>query len=222
MTLDPSLPPATSDGVAIAAGTPADPGRGHAPALADALCMLLAADPAVLVHGPDGMVTAMLPALGLAGRGVAVVRARTQARDVTLVAVPYLLWPYPWVEEQRVPLLELKRLAGCSGRRVVLLPEARVRREPRATNARLVAQAAGTDVPPRDRLTILGALVDEPGIALGDLAALASGAGDPVAAVLALVAAGLLHLDLDHAPVGPATQVWPPPRREYRPSCSLR
>ena len=84
------------------------------------------------------------------------------------------------------------------GDRVLLVAEARLRARPLMQNAALIASSGAVCPTPLDRVRLLDQLKAEGGCStLGDLAACARNSGDPVRAVLSLVAAGLLWIELD-------------------------
>ncbi len=173
--------------------------------LASVLDAHLLASPVVLCHGPDPAVAALERALGLLGRGLAIARARLLGRGITFVAIPATAWADPG---SRAAVIALKRASRQIGRRSVLLQEAALRREPHLGNVLLVAAAAATPLPARDRIAVVGKLIDEPDATLADLALLVRDDGrDPVAGVLSLVATGVAEVDI-RRPIGPMTQVW--------------
>lgn len=140
--------------------------------------------------------------LGLEPHELVVVPVAIGHRAVDLVVVP--------TRTRRrggMPLFfELKASAATIGRTVVLVPESFVRREPRLTNAFVIAEAAETAVGATDRMRMLVHLIENGGSApLLDLAGLVNSV-DPVAGVLGLVVEGGLHMDLD-ARLMPSSQV---------------
>lgn len=88
-------------------------------------------------------------------------------------------------------------VADRTGLSVISVPERVLRARPYIDNARLVARAGETPPSAFVRVAILNALDAEGGSApLGDLCALASRSADPVAAVLSLVTAGIVTVDM--------------------------
>jgi hypothetical protein len=90
---------------------------------------------------------------------------------------------------------------------VVVLPEGALRREPRLGNTLLIARAAWAIIGAEDRIAVMAALAEEPGISLGDLAQAVRRGPDRVAAVLSLVKRGIVEVDRRKA-IGPLTAVW--------------
>lgn len=206
-----SADPANDDGPSARSAAPvpeaAPRRRSH---LAAALDAHLAASPDVLSHGTDPRIQAAASALGLVALGVVARRASLSGRGVTVVAVPAHVWADP---RHRADALRLKPLGRELGRRVVLVQEGPLLRQPRLGNARLVARCADAELGPDDRFAVIGSLIDEPGTSLGDLAGLLQGSAvDPVGAVLSLVAQGLVEVD-KRRPIGPATPAWLHPDR---------
>lgn len=161
--------------------------------------------PRVAGFGIDPAVEALERPLGLADAGLVVRRVRLDdGRTVTAVTVPSTTWTRPGGHKD---LLALKRAAGTLGRRVVLVPDAALEREPRAANAMLIAGCAGSPVSPSDRLGLMGALLEAGGsMPLADAADIMLRSDDPVAAILSLVAARVVGLDL-REPIGPVSTV---------------
>lgn len=177
------------------------------PNLAAKLDAVLATHPAVRAVSPDPVAEALSNGLGGAARELAIRRVRlVGAGPVSVAAVPSAAWHDPGA---KVSALSLRRAAAHLGRRVVLVTEAWLDREPRLANALLVASCASAPVAPRDRLSLMSALLDAGGeLPLADAAEVMTSADDPVAAVLALGAHRVLALGMDE-PVGPATRVSP-------------
>lgn len=165
----------------------------------------LIALPVVIGVGADPGVEALVRPLGLAEAGLVIRRVRIlDGRSVTVTAVPAITWVRP---DGRDRVLALKRAARTAGRRVVLVPEGTLDRDPRMADALLIAGCAGARVAPGDRLALTIALMQAGGsMPLADAAELMVRSHDPVAAVLALVAGRVVGLDL-RGPVGPDSQV---------------
>lgn len=86
------------------------------------------------------------------------------------------------------------------GRRVCLVPEANLRRQPARANRELVSSAGAACLAPFDRVKVLDRILGDGGSStLGEVACLVSGGDDPVAGVLSLVVAGVLRIDMDRA-----------------------
>lgn len=190
---------------------PGEPGRPRSSAVAGMLPDLrrvleahVAASPLVSSTSPDPICEALWRAACFQDGRIAAVRARLPSKTVTLVAVPSDLWIDG---ARRGRVLALKRTAVRSGRRVILVPEGALRREPRLGNAVLMAQAARTAIGAEDRIAVMAALAEEPGMALGDLIQVVRHAPDRVAAVLSLARSGVVDVDR-RRPIGPLTPVW--------------
>lgn len=132
--------------------------------------------------------------LGFQPHDLVVVQVAVGHRELDLVIVPTKVRR----RDGMSMFFELKSAAAARGRTVILVPESFVRREPRLTNAFVIAEAAETTVGPTDRMRMLVHLIESGGSApLLDLAGLVS-SGDPVAGVLGLVVEGGLHMNLDN------------------------
>lgn len=176
----------------------------HAP-LAACLDATLAVLPGVARSDLDPVVEALLAPLGLHDPDLACRRVRPHdGPAVSVVAVPSDVWHGP---AGKAGLLSLKRAAAALGRRLVLVPEGAFARDVRLADALLVAACARVAVAPADRLRLAGTLSLTGGaMRLADAAEQMPLAADPVAAVLALVAGGVVALDLD-GPLGPDSRV---------------
>jgi hypothetical protein len=101
----------------------------------------------------------------------------------------------------RAEALRVKRSHVNNGRRVIMIPESRLRRWPCRDNRRLVAEAGHEPVRVSERAAIVETLLESGGSApLGDLASLVR-SGDPVAAVLSLVSRCVLKVDMETRPI---------------------
>lgn len=130
------------------------------------------------------------------------INLRMGRRTFTMVCVRRAFWGGDGLR----PFLRMKALAATYGRAIVLVPESFIRREPRSSNALMIAGAAGVGTRLSERMKILAHLIENGGSApLADLANLVNGA-DPVAAVLNLIVEGGLHLDLDRS-ILPSSEV---------------
>lgn len=139
---------------------------------------------------------------GVGAEDYVALNLRMGRRRFTMVCVRRAFWS----REGLKPFFRMKEIAAGLDRAVVLVPESFIGREPRCSNAMMIADAAGVEMLLTDRMRILGHLIDNGGSApLGDLAGLVRGS-DPVAAVLNLIVEGGLHLDLDRSLV-PSSEV---------------
>jgi hypothetical protein len=164
----------------------------------------VAASPHVLSARPDPIFESFWNTASLRDERVAVLRVRLGSGPVTLVAVPSGVWARGG---SRARILALKRAAVRAGRRVLVVPEGALRREPRLGNAVMLAQAASADIGPEDRIAVMALLAEEPGMVLGDLIQAVRQEDDRVAAVLSLARRGIVEVDL-RGPIGPLSQVW--------------
>lgn len=86
--------------------------------------------------------------------------------------------------------------------------EGELKRDPFATNRRLVWACRHHRVGAGERVRIFHFLAQEGGVAaLGDIAGHVMAASDPVSLVLSLVCTDLLEADLADAPLGPGTKI---------------
>jgi hypothetical protein len=164
----------------------------------------VAASPHVVSAAAEPIFEAFWRAACFQDPRVAAVSVRTVSKVVTLVAIPSDLWTD---SVRRARVLALKRAAIQSGRRVMILPEGALRREPKLGNAFLMAQAAHAVIGAEDRIAVMAALAEEPGMALGDLIQVVRHEPDRVAAVLSLVRSGVLEVDMRKA-IGPQSPIW--------------
>lgn len=158
-----------------------------------ALQTLLEAAPVATPVGRDPLLERLQPPLGLSFAGLANMRVRVGSRIITVVAVPKRTWFNPRL---RPKLHALKAAARKLGVRIVLVPSRAVRREPRISNARLIAGCKDHAVLISDRVAILHQISKQPGVHLQECADLVKH-GDPVAAILALVADGSIQVAMD-------------------------
>ncbi len=176
---------------------------GMLPGLRRVLEAHVIASPLVVSASPDPACEELWCA-ALEDAGLAAMRVQLATRTATLVAVPSDLWRDG---ARRARALALKQAAARSGRRVVVMPEGALRREPRLGNAVLMAQAAQAAIGAEDRIAVMAALAEEPGMVLGDLIQLVRHEPDRVAAVLSLARSGVVDVDR-RKPIGPLSAVW--------------
>lgn len=163
---------------------------------------LILVHPSIRRLGDDGAIDELADELMIGPDDFTSLKVRVSGREVNLVCVHSAAWRSPG----RHAFFELKAVAAASGHPVVLVPEAFIRREPRLTNAMMIAGAAGAEIGLTDRMNILAHLIDNGGSApLLDLAVMVRGE-EPVSAIMALVIEGGLYVDLD-APILPGTPV---------------
>jgi hypothetical protein len=164
----------------------------------------VAALPGVVAASPDPVCEALWRGACFRDERLAVLRVKLTSKVVTVVAVPSDVW---MDGARRARVLALKRAAVHSGRRMTVLPEGALRREPRLGNALVMAQASQTTMCAEDRIAVMAALVEEPGLALGDLIQIVRHGPDRVAAVLSLARSGVVDVER-RRPIGPLSQVW--------------
>ncbi len=164
----------------------------------------VAASPQVLCSSGDPVFEAFLRAACFREERLVASRIRLKTAMITVVAVASDVWE---VGVRRSRVLALKRAAAAAGRRVLVIPERRLRREPRCGNALLIAQAAQAAIGAEDRIAVMAALTEEPGMSLGDLIHVVQHAQDRVGAVLSLARQGVIEVDV-RKPIGPLSSVW--------------
>jgi hypothetical protein len=111
--------------------------------------------------------------------------------------------PVRSLDDEGLALLAVDQL----GLPALTLTAADIRREPRAGNCRLVWNHRHYRVNAGDRVHVLQVLTEEGEMTLARAAAQCRFAFDAVAAVLALVCADLVEIDLATLPLGPETRV---------------
>lgn len=164
----------------------------------------VAAWPQVLSWSEDPVFEAFWRAACFHEERLVASRVRLKTATITVVAVPSVVWE---VGVRRSRVLALKRAVVAAGRRVLLIPEGPLRREPRLGNALLMARAAQAGIGAEDRIAVMAALAEEPGMLLGDLVHIVRDERDRVAAVLSLARKGVIEVDM-RKPIGPLSAIW--------------
>lgn len=163
---------------------------------------LILVHPSVRRLTDDRAVDDLADDLMIASEDFTVLKVELGRREVYLVCVSNAAWR----NRSRHSFFALKALAAKTDRTVVLVPESFIRREPRLSNAMMIASAAGAEIGLSDRMKLLAHLIDNGGSApLVDLAVLVRGE-DPISAIMALVVEGGLYVDLEK-PILPGTEV---------------
>ncbi len=158
--------------------------------------------PRIQLLGPDPMVETILRYLRLSEAGLATVAGQVGSKHVTFVAVPSSAWRS---QVQRATLQLLRQQAKMSARRVLFVPHAVLRQQPRLANARLIASCSHVSVAPRDRIAVMSHLARDPGSTLEDCALIVRH-NDPVESILGMVARGILTIRTDEH-IGPFSRV---------------
>lgn len=140
--------------------------------------------------------------IGLERSDYVALDARVSGRHTTLLCVPYASWHSTDTMEV---LTSLKELLSVLERRVVLVPEGFIRRQPRLGNAMLIAGSGHASLTSSDRMRVLAALIEEDSATLLELASLVE-SSDPVSSILRLVCEGCLEIDLNR-PILPTSLV---------------
>jgi hypothetical protein len=107
------------------------------------------------------------------------------------------------LDDEALVLLAIEKL----GLKTLTLDAAEIRRQPYATNCRLVWNCRNVNVQASDRVRILNALTEDGPMALGRLASEARWTTDAVGAVLSLACQDLVEVELQSSPLGPWTVV---------------
>lgn len=163
--------------------------------LARNLQQLVASDPHVANLGPDADFLAKLREYSLNERDLATAAIVMGDASFILVCVRQARWHDPGFMER---LQALRSEERDIGKRVVLIPEAFVQRQPRFQHTKPVARAAGYRVTPKSRMMILAALVERGPTSLKNCATLVENTHpDPVGCILHLVSTGAVWMDLD-------------------------
>ncbi|MBN9335196.1 hypothetical protein [Devosia sp.] len=151
--------------------------------------------------GGNAPVEEMAAELGFAAHDLAIADVRTR-KIVTLIVVPHGKWSDPlW----RCKAIELRRRARKAGHRAVLVPQFVAEREPRLTNSKLVARAAGVRMDATTSMIAISHLLDNGACGLAEVAAQLRHR-DPFGAVLNLVTMGLVNIDMAR-PITPHSTV---------------
>jgi hypothetical protein len=157
--------------------------------------LILAADARTLYRGADHTVAKLASALGFERHDLTIVRAVLGRRTITLIITPRRLWHRPECHSQ---LILLKRHSRNVGIRTILMAEAQLRKQPRLDNAAQVVAAGQVRLTLSQRFRLEIYLMTNPDpVPLGECAALLAEHDDPVSAVLGLVYAGHLSVDLN-------------------------
>ena len=112
-----------------------------------------------------------------------------------MIVAPRRIWHRAETYRQ---LLLLKHLARRISSRVILVPDEQLKKQPRLDNATAVVAAADTNITMSQRLRVETFVLSEGGSAtLGACAQVLPEHEDPIGALMALVHAGRLYLDLN-------------------------
>lgn len=156
--------------------------------------LLLAAHAQVLYRGVDHTVTRLAGALGFERHDLTVLRVALPRRTITLIITPRRLWHSP---ECRYHLLSLKRQSRKVGVKAMLVPDTALRKQPRLANATLVVAASDVGITLSQRFRLEAFVMSNAGpVSLAECASLLPEHADPTAAVLSLVHAGRLVVDI--------------------------
>lgn len=171
--------------------------------------LLLAADSRVRYRGVDHVIVALAENAGFERFDLTICRVAFQRRTISLIIAPRRLWH---TAEGKSQLLLLKREARRLSIRCILVSEGALKKEPRLTNARLIADTSNTQLSYSQRFRVeMYVLATVFPVSLSECAALLPEHDDPVSAVLSLVRAGVLFIPLDTM-IGPESLVFAPLR----------
>lgn len=158
---------------------------------------LVAADPDIDNLGQDLEILAMLKEHGLEERDVATARIGVGDATFVLLCVSQARWHDPHFAAQHH---DIQSDAGELGKRVVIIPEAYVQRQPRFQGTKPVARIAGYPITTRARMRLLAKLAAQGSTSLMNCAALVEDTNpDPVGSILTLVSTGVLWMNLDQS-----------------------
>jgi len=161
---------------------------------------LIGAHPKAELLGSDEMVENLASSQAFEATDLVILRIALGAQRHTLLCIPERVW-----RGRKNDLLELKRLAGWSGRSCVLVPEAAIQKQPRLNCARAIDDAAGIEVTMEQRMELVMHLVERGKSSLLECASAVTHPS-PFTAVLHLVAAGVLKMNIE-APLTPESTV---------------
>lgn len=143
--------------------------------------------------GSGRFVEDMAAKAGIHSHELCIVDVLLRGATVTIVCVPYGGWTRPEFME-RVHALRIG--AKAQGRRVVVVPQGIVDRQPRLGNASIIGVAGKrVTVDATARMTVLAHLVENGDCSLSDLASLLDHP-DPYGAILNLISQDVLRIDL--------------------------
>lgn len=135
---------------------------------------------------------------GFSSHDLVCLRLWVEGAGFTVTFVPLRLWHKPlWFRRA----IEFRDGVRRSGHRCIIAPTSALMKQPRLTNARLVAACVGYTVKISDQVMILNRLVETGGMSLQDAAGLVD-ARDPAGAVLSMVSKRQLAIDTSK-PIGP-------------------
>jgi hypothetical protein len=163
---------------------------------------LAVAFPGMRIIGPDPLVETLEKLCGLADAGLVILRVRLRQNTFTVVAASPRAWRAPG---EKARLHVLKRTAEHAGHRILLVPPRSIARQPRLDNSRWIASCAGVRVMPEERSAIATYLYSAPCSSLTEVASRLR-RRDAASAILSLVAAGDIELDLNR-PIRPTSQL---------------
>lgn len=150
--------------------------------------------------GDDAVIRKALDAAGLTS--VIAHRVSYKANVMTIIVVPGGIW------HEKLPMLRIraiKRERSAATRRVCIIPESVVHRQPRLSNSQYISNAAQVWVPPEDRMAVLLHLIENGYSTVIDCAREVKSA-PPVAAVFQMISDGTLMIDLDK-PILPHSRI---------------
>lgn len=155
---------------------------------------IIVAHPRLRLMGGNPFVASLARQFELAPDSLAIVAIRLDRRDVTIVSTGPRIWRSV---KGHSHLLELKHTAHQAGYFIILVPKRAVRREPRLSNARLIASHKDLKVSPENRAAIVHHVGTNPGATLWSCSEVVRGVTTPTGCVLALIAQGVLAVRLD-------------------------
>lgn len=154
---------------------------------------LVAANAECRYIGGNAAVEHIAARLGFEPHDLAIVDVKIGRRIITLIAVPHRIWDRAFPSAKAIDLRSQSREAGHAA---ILVPQAVVEREPRLSNSQLVARTASIKVDATARMIVLAHLIENGACCLSELAGLLDHP-DPFGAILHLVTAGAIALDVD-------------------------
>lgn len=163
----------------------------EAPRLVRNFLSLVEACPFSYAIGEDASIRQSLDRLGL--DKVIAHRVNYRSNVMTIMVVPGGIWHEQSLMD-RIRAIKHKQSVG--NRRVRIIPESAIHRQPRLSNSRMISNAVDVWVPPEDRMAILLHLIENGYSTVIDCAREVK-AAPPMAAIFQMVAEGTLLLDLD-------------------------
>ena len=158
------------------------------------LLLVLAASGRLAYRGNDPTVANLAANAGFAPHDLLIARVAIIEKTITIIIIPKRLW---YRHELRNQLLLVKRRAENLSIRVLLVPEAQLAKQPRLNNASAIAASSEASMSLHQRMKVISFVRTEGITTFLKCTKILLDHSDPRSAILSLVHAKSVHLDLD-------------------------